>query len=101
MRLIPSEGSGRYSPGPGMVELLEERSYQEIRPPVAICSQTPTGILAIDSVFKRPSLAGFERPLTYEALEVMRCLRDGLRESPIVPLSMSVDVMETMDEVRR
>src|SRR4051794_24630955 len=49
MRLIPSEGSGRYSPGPGMVELLEERSYQEIRPPVAICSQAPPGILAIDS----------------------------------------------------
>jgi hypothetical protein len=49
MRLIPSEGSGRYSPGPGMVELLEERSYQEIRLPVAICSQTPPGILAIDS----------------------------------------------------
>src|SRR4051812_29855839 len=51
MRLIPSEGSGRYSPGPGMVELLEERSYQEIRPPVAICSQIPPGILAIDSEF--------------------------------------------------
>src|ERR1700694_764347 len=51
MQLIPSEGSGRYSPGPGMVELLEERSYQEIRLPVAICSQTPPGILAIDSDF--------------------------------------------------
>src|SRR4051794_36368206 len=51
MRLIPSEGSDRYSPGPGMVALLEERSYQEIRLSVAICSQTPPGILAIDSSF--------------------------------------------------
>jgi len=24
MRVVPSEGSGRYSPGPGMVKLLEE-----------------------------------------------------------------------------
>jgi hypothetical protein len=32
-----------------MVELLEERSYQEIRLPVAVCSQTQPGILAIDS----------------------------------------------------
>ena len=38
---------------------------------------------------------------TYEALEVMLCLRDGVRESKVVPLSMSVDIMETMDEVRR
>src|SRR4051794_11608649 len=53
MRWIPSEGSGRYSPGPGMVELLEERSYQEIRFPVAICSQAPPGILAIDSKILR------------------------------------------------
>jgi hypothetical protein len=42
-------GEGRYSPGPGMVELLKERSYQELRPPVAIYSQPLPGILAIDS----------------------------------------------------
>jgi hypothetical protein len=34
-----------------MVELLEERYYQEIRLPVAVCSQTQPGILAIDSKF--------------------------------------------------
>jgi hypothetical protein len=39
-----------------MVELLEERSYQEIRLPVAICSQTPPGILAIDSKKRHFSL---------------------------------------------
>jgi hypothetical protein len=34
-----------------MVELLEERSYQEIRLPVVICSQAPPGILAIEAIF--------------------------------------------------
>src|SRR3954468_7104465 len=61
MRLIPSEGSGRYSPGPGMIELLEERSYQEIRPLVAICSQAVPGILAIDSLDRQ--LCGRPRDL--------------------------------------
>ncbi|MGY6276695.1 Gfo/Idh/MocA family protein [Methylomonas sp. MgM2] len=36
----------------------------------------------------------------YQALETMRCLREGLWESPILPLSESVQIMETMDRVR-
>src|SRR5262249_49889792 len=48
-RLIPTVGSGRYSPGPGMVKLLEEGSYQELRPRMAKCSLIPPGFLAIDS----------------------------------------------------
>src|SRR5262244_1675896 len=50
-RLIPTVGSGRYSPGPGMVKLLEEGSYQELRPRMAKCSLIPPGFLAIDSFF--------------------------------------------------
>jgi hypothetical protein len=38
MRVMPSVASGRYSPGPGTVELLGEGIYQEIRPAVANCS---------------------------------------------------------------
>jgi len=37
----------------------------------------------------------------HEALEVMRCLREGLVESPIMPLDESVAILETMDELRR
>ncbi len=36
----------------------------------------------------------------YEAAEVMRCLRAGERESPMVPLNESVRVMEQMDTLR-
>src|SRR5271166_2019085 len=49
MRVMPWEGSGRYSPGPGMVKLLEKWFYQELRPLMAICSLNPPGNLAIVS----------------------------------------------------
>ena len=39
------------------------------------------------------------RGLWYEADEVARCLRDGLLESPLLPLDESISVMETMDVV--
>ena len=51
MRVMPWEGSGRYSPGPGMVKLLEKWFYQELRPLMAICSLNPPGNLAIVSVY--------------------------------------------------
>jgi predicted dehydrogenase len=36
----------------------------------------------------------------HEALEVMRCLDEGARESPIMPLDESVAIMEVMDQIR-
>src|SRR5208337_2370803 len=51
MRVMPWEGSGRYSPGPGMVKLLEKWFYQELRLLMAICSLNPPGNLAIVSEF--------------------------------------------------
>jgi predicted dehydrogenase len=35
-----------------------------------------------------------------EAAEVMRCLREGLRESPLVPLAQSVTLIRQMDDLR-
>ncbi len=35
-----------------------------------------------------------------EAMEVMRCLREGKLESDVVPLSESLSVVETMDSLR-
>ena len=39
------------------------------------------------------------RGLWYEAEEVARCLREGLLESPLMPLDETVSIMETMDTV--
>lgn len=36
----------------------------------------------------------------YEAIEVMKCLRDGKKESGLWPLSISMTIMEIMDEIR-
>jgi acetaldehyde dehydrogenase (acetylating) len=41
------------------------------------------------------------RDLCHEASEVMRCLREGLVESPILPLDETVAILETTDELRR
>ncbi len=38
--------------------------------------------------------------LRHQSDEVVRCLREGLLESPVMPLDESVSIMETMDAVR-
>jgi predicted dehydrogenase len=40
------------------------------------------------------------RGMQYQAAEVGRCLRAGLRESPAIPLDETVAIMETLDAVR-
>jgi predicted dehydrogenase len=37
----------------------------------------------------------------FEAAEAMRCLRDGLTESPMLTLDETLAVMQTMDTMRR
>jgi len=39
--------------------------------------------------------------LAHEALEVVRCLRNGEVESPLVPLDETVALMRQMDAIRR
>lgn len=47
--------------------------------------------------YSEPKTAsGFE----YEAAEAGRCLREGLKESPILPLDESVAIVDTMDQLR-
>ena len=50
-------------------------------------------------------LERWEKPHTgkglhYEAAEVGRCLREGLTESPGMPLDETLAIMQTMDTVR-
>lgn len=42
-----------------------------------------------------------ERGLLHEAEEAMRCLREGLLESPLMPLDETLAIMETMDLMRK
>src|SRR5512135_3679518 len=49
MRVVPSVASGRYSPGPGTVKLLEDGIHQEIRPAMVNRSPGWPVFLAIDS----------------------------------------------------
>jgi hypothetical protein len=37
----------------------------------------------------------------HQAIEAMRCLRAGDTESPVMPLSETLRVMETLDAIRR
>jgi predicted dehydrogenase len=39
--------------------------------------------------------------LRFQAIEAGRCMREGLTESPLLPLDDTLSVMRTMDEVRR
>jgi predicted dehydrogenase len=39
--------------------------------------------------------------LRHQAAEVGRCLRAGLTESPLLPLSETLSILQTLDEVRR
>jgi predicted dehydrogenase len=41
------------------------------------------------------------RGMQYQALEVERCIRAGLRQSPIMSLDETVEIMEVMDEIRQ
>jgi predicted dehydrogenase len=39
------------------------------------------------------------RGLLYQAVEVARCIAEGVRESPVMPLDETVTIMETMENV--
>lgn len=38
--------------------------------------------------------------LVYEAQEVMRCMKEGLKESPFMPLDESLQIMQILDQIR-
>lgn len=38
--------------------------------------------------------------MNHEAAEVMRCLREGLTESPLIPLDETLEIMQILDEIR-
>jgi predicted dehydrogenase len=60
------------------------------------CFQTPAGVV-------QPLAQGeiaVAKGMRFEAAEVGRCLREGLLESPLMPLDETVSIIGTLDEVR-
>ena len=57
-------------------------------------------LVARDGGARRFEVAHTGGGLRHQADEVARCLRDGLLESPVMPLDETVSIMATMDEVR-
>jgi predicted dehydrogenase len=53
-----------------------------------------------DDVVERIEAPFLAQGMVHEAIEAQRCLREGLRESPLAPWSESLAVMRTMDTVR-
>ncbi len=58
------------------------------------------------SLHRQDSVETFAVPhrghgMVHEAEEVMRCLREGKTESPLVPWDSTLDVMATLDEIRQ
>tara|TARA_R110001592_G_scaffold363398_2_gene687937 strand:- start:7130 stop:8122 length:993 start_codon:yes stop_codon:yes gene_type:complete len=79
--------------------LLGSKGKIYLHPPV-FC---PSGLtLSIDGmpeeVFDFPAPVGGYH---YQVREVNRCLREGRKESPLMPLDETLKIMQTMDEIRR
>lgn len=71
----------------------------EIHSPFWMCSSMTVHRSGKDAeTFKMPFTAsGFQ----FEAMEVQRCLNAGLLDSPVMPLDETLELMGTMDELRR
>lgn len=62
---------------------------------------TSFSVISPDGTMDRHEYLRVGRGLRYQAAEVGRCVREGLRESPGMPLDESVQIMQILDEVRR
>ncbi|SOD71449.1 predicted dehydrogenase [Jatrophihabitans sp. GAS493] len=101
---------------PGVAQAILTTTSYAVTPCAAVISGTQAR-LEIEGIFYQPSTFkvigrdGAEldrwdaippgRGMQFEAAEVQRCLRAGLLESPDLPLRESLQIMQTMDEVRR
>ena len=63
----------------------------------------PTSVTVFRTETGKEETIDFEKEgfgYQYEAAHVMECLGDGKKESDVLPLSFSLDLMETLDRVR-
>lgn len=92
--------TGFLTPGPNVASVIGT----EGRIDIDAVWYTQTGFTHYDqagAVVERYDEKIQGRGMQYQALEVERCLREGLTESPVIPINESIEIMATMDEIRR
>lgn len=79
--------------------VLGTKGYIKIDDVFAVPTKATLVINKVEEAVLEESIVG--NALNYEAEEVMRCLRLGLKESPFMPLDESIQIMELMDRIRK
>ena len=91
--IAPAGGGGG---GGGRLAALRERPAVR-----ALAAQVKSGLARLKGETRPIHAPYLGNGYPHQALEVIRCLRDGLCESPIMPLDESVAILATTDELRR
>jgi predicted dehydrogenase len=82
-----------------------ENGFRSVNPSRLLSSFAPL-LVAVKNRLHGRSAGTIRYPFegngyNYEAEEAMHCLRSGKLESPIMPLNETLEIMETMDTIRR
>jgi predicted dehydrogenase len=78
--------------------ILGTKGYIKIFPPFAVPTKATLYVEGKDDISVEIPING--NGLNYETAEVMRCLREGKLESPLMPLDESLEIMRTLDQIR-
>ncbi len=84
---------------PLTTEALVIGTEGKIHIPVFLAAKKAT-LTRLDNTEETYTDNGMGRGMQYEANEAMRCLREGLIESPVIPLDESLAIMESLDALR-
>jgi dihydrodiol dehydrogenase / D-xylose 1-dehydrogenase (NADP) len=83
---------------PAQVNVYGTDGYLEIHEPA--WKPTSATLHTTDGEPETVELPMENNGLNYEAVEVMRCMREGLAESPVMPLDETLAIMRIMDGLR-
>ncbi len=81
------------------VTLIGRKGKIHIHPPIFCPSRITLSLYEEED--KEIELPFDSNAYQCEAMEVMQCLRNGKSESEFMPLNESLEIMQTMDEIRR
>lgn len=87
------------APSPREATIRGTKRYLRLHEPLHRLHQITIG--SLNGKEKTTTFPYTGKGFHYQATEVVNCLRAGKTESDIMPLDESVEIMETMDELRR